>query len=216
MRAKCNIDYGMRRAYIVYDWFYRLSHVIRRNRAAVLLYALSALLFTVVGIAVGVNIAEKTDYALRNSAAVFCFLRGDIGIVSFFFIDLALTTLYGLFALSMFFFRAAAILSVAPFMYRAYSLGMHTCIILSVYSASAIPMLFVFFVPVCIVEVIVFCMLSHRCFAFASLNGRCGPSRADIKEHYFCALPFLATIVICALVKAVTVALFGSALVGVI
>lgn len=206
----------MRRSYLITDWFYRLSHIIRRNRSAVLLYALCCLLFLVIGVAFGINIADKTSYAERNSSAIFCFLRGDVGIVSFFFIDVSVTFLYCVFGTSMFIFRITAILSIAPCIYRAYALGMHTCVIVSVFSASALPMIFVLFVPIEIVEIGIMCILSHRCISFASLNGRCMPSRSDVKEYYRSALPFVFIVIVLTLTKAFTVALFGSALIGII
>ncbi len=206
----------MRRSYIVSDWFYRVSHVIKRNRAAVVLYALCVLLFLILGIAIGVNVGDKTAYILRNKAPIFVYLRGDIGAVAFFFTDFLMTLVYAVFALSMFFHRVAAFLSLAPCMYKAYSLGMQATVIVTVYSASSMPMLFVFFVPVCIIEIAVICMLSFKCFAFASLNVRCSPSKADVKEHYVTAIPFVLALVFCALIKAVTAVLFGSALIGVL
>ncbi|MCM1367423.1 MAG: hypothetical protein NC184_01235 [Roseburia sp.] len=206
----------MRRSYIIADWFYRLSHVVRRNRFAVLLYVLCCLLFLVIGVAFGINFADKTAYVERNGAVIFCFLRGDVGIVSFFFIDVSLTLLYCVFGISMFVFRITTVFSLAPCIYRAYAIGMHTCVIISAYSASALPMIFVLFVPIELVVIAIMCMLSHRCFVFASLNGRCMPSRNDVREYYRSALPFAFVIVLLTLVKAFTVALFGSALIGII
>ena len=80
----------MKRTYVISDFFFRLSHTIRRNKSFVLLYALLCLLFLVVGVAVGANMSDKTEYVLRNGAPIFKFLRGDNGIVAYFFIDFLL------------------------------------------------------------------------------------------------------------------------------
>lgn len=201
---------------VISDYFYRLTHIIKRNRAAVAIYTLSVLLFLIIGIAVGVNIGNKNEYILRNSSVIFGFLRGEKGAIVFFFIDFGLTAVYGLFAASMFFHRAAAFLSLAPCFYKAYELGLQACVILTVFSAPALPMLFVLFVPVCLVEIFIICVLSYKSFALAALGCGRTPSSADIRVHYRCTIPFFIAIGVCALVKVVTVTLFGSALIGVI
>lgn len=206
----------MKRSYAISDWFYRLSHIIRRNRFALLLYVLICVLFIVVGVAVGANISDKAEFALRNGAGIFVFLRGERGIFAFFFIDVLTTGVYCIFAASMFFVRVASFLSVAPCAYKSYVLGCNVTVIIGVYSVSAIPMLFVAFIPVCIVEIGVLCIISCKCFAFVSLNGRCSPSAIDIKEYYKALLPYLLIVVILILIKAVTLLLFGSALIGVL
>ncbi len=206
----------MRRSYAISDWFYRLTHSVKRNRSAVVIYALITLLFLIIGIAVGVNIDDKTSYVLHNRSPIFAFLRGDSGVVSMFFVDLVTTAVYCLFTLSMFFKRPLSFLSLAPCMYMAYSLGMRTTVIIAVFSASALPLLFVFYVPVGIIEIIVVCILSYKCLAFAALNGRCSPSKPDIKAYYCSAIPFFFVVAVCTLVNAVTAALFGSALIGVV
>lgn len=206
----------MKRAFVISDWFYRLSHTVRRNKSYVLLYSLLCLLFLVVGVAVGANMSDKTDYVLRNGAPIFKFLRGDIGIVAYFFIDLMLSFVYCLFSASMFYFRALTFLSLVPCAYRAYVLGANTCIIIVVFSVSALPMLFVAFVPVCIIEITILCMISFRCFYFSSLNRRCMPSIVDIKMYYKGLLSYLFVLAVFTLIKAVTLVLFGSALIGVL
>lgn len=206
----------MKRSFAISDWFYRLSHTVRRNRFAVLVYTLICLLFLVVGIAVGINVSDKAEFVLRNNAPVFRFLRGDSGIVAFFFIDLLLTSVYCLFTASLFFYRALTYVSLAPCMYRSYVLGMNTSIIIVVFSVSSLPMLFVLFVPICIIEIFILCMLSARCFRFASLNCGCWPSKIDVLEYYRCFLQYLFAVAVCTLIKAITLALFGSALIGVI
>lgn len=206
----------MRRSFVISDFFYRLNHVIKRNRLAVIVYTLSSLLFLIIGIAVGINIGDKTEYVLRNSAVIFGFLRGDKGTIAFFFIDFTLTAVYGLFAASMFFHKAAAFLSLAPCFYRSYELGLQSCVILTVFSAPSIPMLFVLFIPVCLVEIFIICMLSYKSFALAALGCGRAPSSVDIKVHYKSTLPFFIAIAVCTLVKVVTVSLFGSALIGVV
>lgn len=208
--------FTMKRTYVIVDWFYRLTHVLRRNRSAVLLYSLGCLLFLVVGIAVGVNVSDKAGYAALNGGTVFKYLRGGTGVVGFFFLDLSFTCAYCVFAASMFFFRFLPVFSLAPCLYRSYTLGMQTCVIVFVYTASALPMLFVFFVPVCLIEIGVMAMLSCRCYRFAGINGRCSPSRQDIKEYYGGLFPFLLLIIVCEIIKALSAALFGSALIGVI
>ncbi len=206
----------MRRSFVISDFFYRLTHIVKRNRFAVVAYALTSLLFLIIGIAVGINIGDKVEYVSRNSAVVFGFLRGDKGAVAFFFIDLTLTSVYGLFAASMFFHRAAAFLSLAPCFYRSYELGMQSCVILTVFSMPSIPMLFVLYIPVCLAEIFIICMLSYKSFALASLCGGRAPSTVDAKVHYKNTVPFFMAIGVCTLVKVVTLSLFGSALIGVI
>ena len=208
--------YCMRRLYVISDKFYRLSHSLKRNRSAVVIYSLTALLFLVIGIAIGVTVADKTEYALRNGAPIFRYLRGDSGAFAFFLLTFFFSLLYGAFAASTFYFKATAFLSAAPYLYSSYALGMYSSVILGIYSASALPMLFVLYIPMSIVEIVVYCMLSYKCFAFAALNGRCAPTWSDIKQYYKELLPFYITLAISALVKAVTLALFGSALVGII
>lgn len=206
----------MKRSLAISDWFYRLSHTVKRNRFAVVVYILLCLLFLVVGIAVGANMGDKTAYVLRNKSVVFGYLRGDSGIVAFFFTDVAVSCIYCVFSASMFFFKVLTYVSVAPCMYRSYVLGLNVCIIISVYSVSSLPMLFVAFVPICIAEIIVLCIISFGCFRFASLN-RCGmPSKPDIKLYYKGLLAYIFAIAVMTLVKAVLLALFGSALVGVV
>lgn len=206
----------MRRTYVISDWFYRLSHTVRRNRSCVLLYSLLCMLFLVVGVAVGANMSDKTEYVLRNGAAIFKFLRGDNGIVAYFFIDLMLSCVYCLFSASMFYFRALTFLSIVPCAYRAYVLGANTCIIIVVFSVSALPMLFVAFVPICIIEIVILCMVSFRCFNFWSLNRRCTPSLVDIRLYYKGLLSYIFALAVFTLIKAVTLVLFGSALIGVL
>ncbi len=206
----------MRRIYVISDWFYRLTHTIKRNRPALVIYALISLLFLIIGIAVGVNVSDKTDYVLRNRSPLFSFLRGDSGVAAFFFIELITTTVYCLFALTLFFKRPLSFLSIAPCMYKSYSLGMQVSVTIAVFSASSLPMLFVFFVPMCIIEICVTCIMSYKCLAFAALNGRCSPSRPDIKEYYASAIPYFFVIAGCTLFKVMSVALFGSALIGVV
>ncbi len=206
----------MKRSFVISDWLYRLSHTIRRNRLAVILYALICLLFLVIGIAVGIGVSDKRVFILNNGAMIFKFLRGDMGIVAYFFLDLLLTSVYCIFCASMFFNRPLAFLSIVPCAYRSYVLGMNVSIIIVVYSVSAIPMLFVLFIPICLMEIAVLCLLSFRCFAFVSLNGGCYPSKADIREYYSCVLQYIMIIAVFTLVKALTLALFGSALIGIV
>ncbi|MCH5154736.1 MAG: hypothetical protein J1F71_05940 [Clostridiales bacterium] len=206
----------MKRTYVISDFFYRLSHTLRRNKSCVLLYAMVCLLFLVVGIAVGANMSEKTEYVLRNGAPIFKFLRGDNGIVAYFFLDFLLSCVYMLFAASMFFFRALTFVSVVPCAYRSYVLGVNTCILIVVFSVSALPMLFVTFVPVCIIEIVILCMVSFRCFSFSALNRRCTPSAPDIKLYYKGLLSYVFVLAIFGVIKAVTLVLFGSALIGVL
>lgn len=206
----------MKRTYVISDWFYRLSHTVRRNKSYVLLYSLLCLLFVVVGVAVGANMSDKTEYVLRNGAPIFKFLRGDNGIVAFFFIDLMLSCVYCVFAASMFYFRALTFISLVPCAYRAYVLGANTCIIIVVFSVSALPMLFVAFVPICIIEITIMCMISFRCFYFSSLNRRCMPSIVDIKFYYKGLFSYIFALAVFTLIKALTLVLFGSALIGVL
>ena len=206
----------MRRTFAISDWFFMLSHRFKRNRVAVLIYALLCLLFLVIGIAIGVNISDKAGYALKNGAVIFAFLRGERSAFTYFLIDALLTLLYALFAASMFFFKVMPFLSVAPCLYKAYSLGMQSSIIIIVYSASSLPMLFVLFIPAHVVSIIVLCILSRKCFEFSAINGRCSPSRADIAAYYKSLIPYALIIIACSLVTTVTVTLFGSALIGVI
>lgn len=206
----------MKRTYVISDWFYRLSHTIKRNRPTVVLYTLLCLLFLVVGIAIGANMTDKTDYVLRNGSGIFMFLRGDRGIFAYFFTDYLLTCVYCIFAASMFFNRVIVFISVVPCAYRAYVLGMNTSIIIAVFSVSSLPMLFVTFVPVCIVEIVILSMISFRCFGFSALNRRCSAAWVDIKCYYKGLLSYLFVLIIFVLIKSVTLALFGSALIGVI
>lgn len=206
----------MRRTYVISDFFYRLSHTLKRNKFTVLLYALLCVLFLVVGVAVGANMSEKTDYVLRNGAAIFKFLRGDNGIVAFFFIDFLMGAIYCFFTVSMFFNRVTVFISLAPCAYRSYVLGVNTCVIIVVFSVSALPMLFVTFVPICIIEIVILCMLSYRCFCFTALNRRCFPTGADLKCYYKGLLTYLFALAVFTLIKAITLVLFGSALIGVI
>lgn len=206
----------MRRTYVISDFFYRLSHSLKRNKISVLLYSLVCLLFLVVGVAVGAGVSDKAQYVVRNGAPIFKFLRGDSGIVAFFFTDFLLSSVYCIFAASMFINRVIVFISVAPCMYRSYVLGMNTCIIIAVFSVSSLPMLFVAFIPVCIVEIVILCMASYRCFCFTAVNYRCFPSSADIKHYYRGSTSYIMALAILSLIKAVTLALFGSALIGVL
>ena len=206
----------MKRSLAVSDWFYRLSHTVKRNKFAVAVYVLMCLLFLVVGIAVGAGMNDKTAFIIHNKSGVFLFLTGERGVFAFFFVDLLLSWVYCIFAASMFFFKALTYLSVASCIYRSYVLGLNTCIIIVVYSVSALPMLLVAFIPMCIAEIIILCMLSFGCFSFASLN-RCGmPSKYDIKIYYKGLIKYLIAVAVCVLIKTVTLALFGSALIGVV
>ncbi|MCH5163002.1 MAG: hypothetical protein J1G38_05890 [Clostridiales bacterium] len=206
----------MRRTFVISDWFYRLTHAVKRNRAAVVIYALVFLLFLIIGIAVGVNIGDKTAYIMRNRSPVFAYLRGSSGFAAFFFLELLSTSVYCLFALGLFFKRPLSFLSIAPCMYKSYSLGMQVSVIVILFSAPSLPMLFVFFVPISIIEIAILCMLSFKCIAFAALNGRCSPSKPDIKAYFYSATPYFIAIAVCTFIKVMTVALFGSALIGVI
>lgn len=206
----------MRRSFAISDWLYRLSHSMRRNRFALLLYGMLCLLFLVVGIAVGVNVSEKAEYVLRNNAVIFKFLRGDTGIVAFFFLEFVFAGIYILFSASVFFNRPLSFLSLAPCAYRSYVLGMNVSIIISVYSVSAVPMLLVLYIPACIVEVVVLCMVSYKCFTFVSINRCCLPSKPDLREYYKQLLSYIFATAVALLLKAITLALFGSALIGIV
>lgn len=206
----------MRRYYSVSDYISRLCHVIKRNRAAVIVYALLCAVFLVTGIAVGINVSDKSEYVARNGAVIFGFLRGDRGVVAFFFLDLVIIELYALFASSVFFTRPTTLLSVAPAFYKSYSLGLYTSVIICVYKASALPMLFVFFVPVSLLEVAALCVLSKKCFNFCALNNRCFPTKGDIISYYVCCRPVYIVLVLCVLLNTICLALFGSALIGIL
>lgn len=206
----------MKRSLIISDWFYRAAHTVKRNRFYVIVYVLLCLLFLVVGIAVGVNVGDKTAYVLGNGAPIYKYLRGDGGIFSYFFIELLFSAIYCAIASSVFFFKPLALLSVVPCGYRTYVLGMNVSIIVSVYSVSALPMLFVLYVPLGIVEAAVMCVLSFRCFAFVDLNGGCLPSKADLKTYYLVTAQYFIIVAGCITVKSLTVVLFGSALVGIL
>ena len=206
----------MRRTFVISDWIYRLSHSLKRNRFTVIVYALLCLLFLVVGITVGISVPEKNEFVLKNSSVIFGFLRGDTGIFAFFFIDFAFGAVYCLFAASMFFNRITVFLSVAPCAYRSYILGMNTSVIIAVYSVSAVPMLFVLFVPACVAEIFVLCLLSHKCFEFNAGVGGCSPSKPDLIQYYKCVLQYIFVYAVVLLVKSVTLVLFGSALVGIV
>ena len=71
----------MKRSFVISDWLYRLSHTIRRNRLAVILYALICLLFLVIGIAVGIGVSDNRVFKFNNGTMIFKFLRGDMGVV---------------------------------------------------------------------------------------------------------------------------------------
>lgn len=206
----------MKRTYALSDWFCRLSHAVRRNRFPVLAYAVLCLLFLTVGIAVGVGLSNKSAFVLRNTAPIFQFLRGDIGIFALFFRDFFPSAVYCVFAASMFFYRALAFISVAPSAYRAYVLGMNVGVIIAVFSVSAIPLLFVAYIPVCLIEIAVLCTLSFKCFVFSSLNCGCFPSKTDVREYYKDVARFIFAIAMLSAVKTVMLSLFGSALIGII
>lgn len=206
----------MRRVFAVSDWYYRISHIIKRNKFAVLLYVLICLLFLVVGIAVGASVSDKSEFIIRNGASLFKFLRGDIGVISYFFREYLLLLVYSAFATSMFFYRALAFVSLAPCVYKSYVLGMNVSIVIVVFSVSSVPLLMVAFVPICIAEVVILCILSFKCFAFAAVN-RCGfPSRYDIKYYYKPLVKYIFIIAAAMFVKVITLALFGSALIGIV
>ena len=206
----------MRRIFVISDWFYRLSHSLKRNRTAVLIYALISLLFLIIGIAIGVNIGDKTDYILRNRSPIFAFLRGSSGVAAFFFLEFLSTSVYCVFTITLFFKRPLSFFSIAPCMYKSYTLGIHVSVIVGVFSAPALPMLFVFFVPINIIEIGILCMLSYKCLAFAALNGRCSPSKPDVKAYFASTIPYFIAVGVCTFIKVLTVALFGSSLIGVV
>lgn len=206
----------MRRSYVISDLFFRFTHCFKRNVTSVLVYSLFAAVFLVIGIAVGVKIDDKTEYVLRNGAVVFRFLRGDINVVVFFFYDAALSLLYCAFSCSMFFTRALSYLSFAPFMYKSYALGLRVSAIAVVFSGSSVPMLLVFYIPACLVDIAICCMLSFKCRSFRYECGKGMPSKPDIKFYYSSCVPFFIATAACSLIKAFSAALFGSALIGVI
>ncbi len=202
--------------YAVTDWFGMLGKRIKRNRVAVAVYSLMCLLFLVIGIAVGVNMSDKTSYVLKNSAGIFMFLRGDSSAVGFLFTDLLLTLLYAVFCASMFFVKFLPVLSLAPCLYRAYSIGVQSSVVIAVFSASSLPMLFVLYIPIGVIEVAMLSMISRKCFEFVTDNRGCMPPKSDIVIYYKSYIPFLIIFAVCAVVKTLTVVLFGSALVGVV
>lgn len=204
------------RSFAFADFFRDISCGAKRNRVVILLYVLSCVVFLIIGITVGVGIEDKNDYVTRNGAVVFSFLRGDTNAFMYFFKDFVFTMLYALFAASMFFWRFLPILSVAPCLYLSYALGLRVTVIISVYSAASLPMLFVLYVPTCIVQIVVMCIISRKCFEFAAVNNRCKPSKRDIKEYYFSLLPCFITILISSALKAITAVFFGSALIGIV
>ncbi|MCH5160516.1 MAG: hypothetical protein J1G04_00645 [Clostridiales bacterium] len=206
----------MRRSYVISDYFYNLVYKIRRNRVAVIVYALSCAVFLVIGIAVGVKIAEKSDYFLQNRAPIFIYLRGESGGATFFFIDMLLSLLYAVFCAALFFTKATAVLSFAPCLYKSYALGLHVSVIIGVFSVPALPMLFIFFVPITLIQICIYCILSYRCLAFSALCGRCMPSKPDIKVYAKSCIPFLLVVAVGSLLKVIAVAFFGSALIGVV
>lgn len=206
----------MRRIYRISDYFYKLTYRLKRNRTAVVIYGLLCIVFLVIGIAVGVRVADKPDYILRNSAAILKFLRGDMGIIAFLFADYTVILIYGFFAASMFIIKPICFLSVAPAMYKAYMLGMQICVLVGVYTASAVPMLMVLYVPVCLAEIIVLCYVSARCFAFTSGCRHGAPAKIDIKLYYITFVPIVIVFGCLAIVKTLTLGLFGSALIGII
>ncbi|MCH5350464.1 MAG: hypothetical protein J1F39_00650 [Clostridiales bacterium] len=206
----------MRRSYIISDSLYRLTHAFKRNKVTVGIYALFAAVFIVIGIVIGVNMEDKSAYALNNGAVIFKFLRGDTGAFAFFFTDFLLNTVYAAFAAIVIYPRFLWVISVAPMLYKSYSLGASVCVIVFVYSASALPMLFVLFVPMCIIEIAVFSALSFRSKCFSLEFGRGAPCKPDIKYYAKKTLPYIAVLVVCSIIKTVTVVLFGSALIGII
>lgn len=206
----------MRRLYVISDQFSRFAHILKRNRGTVLLYALLCTTFLVIGIAVGINIADKTEYALQNKGVIFLYLRGGCGIITFFFINVSITALYAAFCSTMFFTRVTVYLSVTPAVYKSYTIGLSTSVILVVFSASAIPMLFIFFVPISILETLILCVLSKKCFLFNALNGRCFPSKADLKQYYASNIGWYFALLVCIFVKTIFLGMFGSALIGII
>lgn len=206
----------MRRSYVISDSFYKLTHAFKRNRVPVAFYALISAAFIVIGVVVGVNMEDKSAYALSNGAVIFKFLRGDTGAVAFFFTDFFMSAIYASFTVILIYPRFLWVISVAPTLYKSYSLGLQVCVIVFVYSASALPMLFVLFVPACIVEITVFSMLSFRCRRFSIENCRCAPSKPDIKYYLKQAVPYYIAIAFCSLVKTITTVLFGAALIGIV
>ncbi len=206
----------MRRSYVISDFFYNLVHVVKRNRVAVLIYALSCAVFLVIGIAVGAKIAEKSEYFQQNRAVLFAYLRGDTGGAAFFFLDLLLSLLYALFCAALFFNKAAAVLSIAPCLYKSYALGLHVSVVVGVFSAPAFTMLFIFYVPISLIQICVYCLLSYKCLSFSSLCGRCMPSKPDIIVYIKSCLPFFIIVAAGSLLKVIAVAFFGSALIGVV
>lgn len=206
----------MKRSFAISDFFRGIFDGCKRNRTALIAYVLSCLVFLVIGIVVGVGISDKNVYITRNGTAVFLFLRDENSAFVFFIKDFAVYAAYALFSASMFFFRFLPVLSLAPCLYCSYALGMRVTVIIFVFSASALPMLFVLFVPVCIIQICLLCVLSHKCFEFASLNGRCSPSKYDIASYYKSLLPFAVILLLCSIVKIVTAVFFGSALIGVV
>ncbi len=206
----------MRRSYVISDCFYRLTHAIKRNRVSVAFYALLSVAFIVIGVVIGVNMEDKTSYALGNGGVIFKFLRGDTGAVAFFFTDFLMSAVYGIFSVILIYPRFLWVISIAPTLYRSYSLGLQVCVIVFVYSASALPMLFVLFVPIGIIEIAVFCMLSFRCRRFSVEMCRGTPSKPDVKYYLKQSLPFFVVIAFCSLIKTVTTVLFGAALIGIV
>lgn len=205
----------MRRSFAISDWFYSFSHSVKRNRFTVIVYSLVCLLFLVVGIAVGISVEDKGEFLTRNNSVIFGFLRGDTGIFTFFFIDFAFSAVYCLFAASMFFNRFIVFLSVAPCAYRSYLLGMNASVIIAVFTVSAVPMLFVVYIPACIVEIAIMCLLSQKCFEFNAGAGGCSPSKIDIIQYYKNVLRYIFVLVVVLIVKSITLVLFGSGLVGI-
>ena len=206
----------MKRSYVISDWVYRITHSIKRNKTVVVLYALICVLFLVVGIAVGVGVSDKRIFILNNGAPIFKFLRGDIGIFTFFIFDFLLVGIYAVFSASVFFNKPLAFLSLVPCAYRAYVLGLNVSVIVVVYTVSALPMLFVLYIPINIIEIVVVCFASFGCFRFNALNCGCLPSKVDVKQYYITVLQYVIVLAGCVLVKTFTLGLFGSSLVGII
>ena len=206
----------MRRSYVITDFFYNLVYAVKRNRIAVLIYALSCAVFLVIGIAVGVKIAEKSDYFLQNRAVIFVYLRGETGGAAFFFTDLLLSLLYAVFCAALFFTKATAALSIAPCLYKSYALGMQVSVVIGIFSVPSFPMLFIFFIPINIIQIGVYCVLSYKCLTFSNLCGKFMPSKPDIKVYVKSCVPFVVIIAAGSLLKVIAVAFFGSALIGVV
>ena len=204
------------RSFAVTDFLHGISCDAKRNRVVILLYVLSCVVFLIIGITVGVGIEDKNDYITRNGAVVFSFLRGDTNAFMFFFKDFIFNLLYALFAASMFFWRFLPLLSFAPCLYLSYALGLRVTVIISVYSAASLPMLFVLYVPMCIVQIVFMCVISKKCFEFAAMNNRCKPSKREVKDYYFSLLPCFITILVSSALKAITAVFFGSALIGIV